>query len=77
MPSVIKSVGCVHCIYLEDLIPLRSTADLTRMCRKARRPDTVLDLFIVILFFSQKNLISSIFHSNVPPGFAEAPLKQD
>ena len=42
MPSVIKSVGCVHCTYFEELIPLRSTSDLTRMCRGARLPDTVI-----------------------------------
>ena len=42
MPSVIKSVGFVHCTYFEDLIPLRSMSDLTRMCRRARLPDTVI-----------------------------------
>ena len=73
MPSVIKSVGCVHCMYFEDLIPLRSTPDLTRICRRARLPDTVIDLYNVTLFSSQKNLNLSMFHSNVHPSFQVHP----
>ena len=60
MPSVIKSVGCVHCIYLEDLIPLRSTQDLTRMCRKVRLRDAVTRSFYrdLVLLSEEPHLIN-------------------
>ena len=60
MPSVIKSVGCVHCTYLEDLISLRSTQDLTRMCRKVRLPDTVTRSFYrdLVLLPAEPHLIN-------------------